>query len=201
MTVQYFGHNQEYTDGDDDLSGYTLAFSIGDSPTTLFTCPGSGSMTLKELGAIIGVPSSSSSIRMAVYDNSGNLVAQTASLAVEGASYSWYTGTTFYDSGLNAISPPNLTGGASYTLCETAPSGTSVKFACTFLGAHNKYVNTSYSTGFPSTLPGGLGNDNNECQCMRCGVEQGGAADTAYFNSSQQVSQPSNFQFPTITSV
>jgi hypothetical protein len=174
----YFGNNQ---DGGsiDNLNGFVFGFNIGDTPASLFTCPGSGSQLVEELGCHAEVPSGTSNFRMALFDSSGNFVLQTDLLTCTETTLTWKTATSFLNQSKSPLSSPTITGGSTYTIVISADSSTIFYVSYTTVGQHNRYSGGDLATnGFGTTVPSWTNDQLSECYNIRCGVDPaGGSAD------------------------
>jgi len=132
-----------------------------------FTCPGTGSKNLVELGAYVST-ATSGNVRVAIYaDDRDPLVAQgSAEIAVGAAG--WYTHTSFTDSTGAALSGTGLlTGGTDYTICMIADG--SVQHYHDTVSGSAIYKNAEYTGGYPASYDDASGSTRQIT--IRAGVQ------------------------------
>lgn len=170
--AEYFGHNIDET-GEDAWSS-----NIFWEPA--YECPGTGSMSVLELGGRVRVTTGSQNFRAGIYTAAGAFVMQTGQITVTETSLTWKSGTTFYDVSLGAIGSPVLTGGSSYILALVFPETSTIHIAAGSGGSYSaKSASGSYVVnGLPATLPSPDDTGTNFLTCVRCQVETGGGATT-----------------------
>lgn len=151
----YFGYNTAgSTSG--AAGGYTLFNSA-----LPWTCPGSGSQTVRELSAYC---SGSGNARIAVYSaDRSTLVASTDSFALS-ATPGWQGRT-----GANiSPGPASLTGGANYVIAVTSNDQLTQYYDDGSAG-DCAYILANYTGGFPASLGAGTGIARD--YSIRCGVQ------------------------------
>jgi hypothetical protein len=162
MAIEYFGNN---ANGTDAQSPNGSAWS-NDNVNIIYTCPGSGTMDVKELGARV-YTGSTGNIRMAIYDTSKNLICQgNAEIDVNGSGSNWVSHTSF-------TGTAQLTGGTAYLLVITADSSNVSCWDDTVTSGYIIRETGELTGGFSATLT--LGSNDVRKWCIRCGVEAAAA--------------------------
>jgi hypothetical protein len=135
-----------------------------------FTCPGSGTQTVKELSCYCKYAvSASSSIRLAVYTSDrATLICQgSAAVLIDQAAAGWYGHLTQASITPN---PATLTGGTAYVIAVSVDTGYCDLAYEAGNSGDEGYGTTDYTGGFPATNLGAV-NDYTRNFCIRCGVE------------------------------
>ena len=183
MSVAYFGMCNSSTGV---ISGDTLDDNLGDghlsvwNGTQVFTCPGSGSVTLTGLHIYCRKASGSTDARIGLYTTGGALVIDAEVFTVSGASYSWQ--------GVTGLST-TLTGGTNYVIFCSFYLGSDVD--CRGLSGSSgigKYEQgPDYISALPTTLP--TGNANTIVHAFRGTVTTGSSSITVSLFDSLSVSE------------
>jgi len=110
VAITYFGHNVNGS----DVQPLGTATIFNDGVNIVYTCPGTGSQEIKELGARV-YASATGNMRLAVYTTGLVLVAQgDAEIDVAPPSvHTWLSHTAFRDAAGELIAHPLLTGGTA----------------------------------------------------------------------------------------
>lgn len=166
MAITYFGKNEN---GSDVHSATTYTYS-NDNSNIVYTCPGSGSQEVKELGVRV-YSESTGYIRLAIYDASLDLVCQgSAQIDVESlvsGGSAWVSHTSFVDFSGDPTTPI-LTGGTAYVFALTC-SATCNIWKDDVTSGWMKYDSDDGLDGFLETLS--QDSSNTREYCWRCGVE------------------------------
>jgi hypothetical protein len=179
--ADYFGNN---TDGTSSSSNWgNLAF-YNVTAYIAYTCPGSGSRNLTELGVRCSIASGSGNVRVAIYDadpdGAGSLIAQgSAEINVSSNTDAWYTHTSFVDGSGDPVSPA-LTGGVNYTLVVSGDTRALSWRYDSVTSGYARFSSTDYTGGFPDSISG-WSNSSGKI-CVRAGVEAGGASPVPLFD-------------------
>jgi hypothetical protein len=161
MALSYFG-NQTYNGGSVS-SGVALALKS----YVTYTCPGSGSMQIKELSSYCKKNSATVHNRVAIY-NGNTLVAQGSAEVTLITSAGWQ-GHVAGDGSDITPSPATLTGGATYKLTVSYDADCQIYYGDDVTG-RNRYTFTDYTGGFPATFADPADDAGSE-YAIRCGVE------------------------------
>lgn len=165
MSVQYFG-STDTSGGEDPVGSYlTPAWARNGDYITGFTCPGSGSMTIKELQVYCRLSSGTGNMRMAVYSAAHALIAQTDEIAVS---------TTAGWQGPTNLSLGPLTGGVQYDLAYSYDVSTFGIWCMIGSMGDVTFGGADYTGGFPASLADGT--DWDRMVAIRCGVEEAAVA-------------------------
>ncbi len=162
----YFGNTD--TSG---ISDITMGTCVDWNGSQVFTCPGSGNQTIKELSAYVKKDTNGGNMRMAVYslDGSTKIVEGTAEVAVTDTNYGWVGHLIQSDMTPN---PATLVGGTDYKIAITSDGGSNNMLIGYKAGASGVcvYRGYDYTGGFPATLPDAPANDTSNI-LIRCGVD------------------------------
>jgi len=134
---------------------------------TGFTCPGTGSQTIKELSAYVKANTTGKYFRAAIYDTSHNLIAQGASALELSTTAGWQGHTTQSSITPN---PATLTGGTQYEIAFSIQTPCGMYYDSGSNGDFTYGVADYYTGGFPSTLADDLAAMDLR-PSMRCGVD------------------------------
>lgn len=168
----YFGRQTYNTDDWLTGGGVTIWHEAG------YTCPGSGNQNVQELSALCRLISSTSNIRLGIYNSSrSTLIGEgTSEVAIVGGSLSWQGHMS--QSAVKAAggsSPCVLVGGTTYILAMSYDAtGSGVNFGYQDpVTSGWSYIDRDYTGGFASSLE--IGFDQNIEYCIRCGVDAAAA--------------------------
>lgn len=174
MAVTYFGLNADgggvYQPG--------LYANWNDNNNIVYTCPGSGTQDIKELGARV-YTNSVGNMRLAIYTTAGAFLTQgSAEINTEPPTgYEWLSHTSFVDQ-TGSPHSPQLTGGTAYLLAITGDDQNNVYICGDIVtSGYMLYGGNDYTGGFPANLPSSGSADKQ--YCVRCGVEASGLSWTA----------------------
>ena len=163
MAITYFGNN---TDGTTSTS-ITDRIYWNNAELSGFTCPGSGSQSVLELGVRCSA-SGAANIRLAIYSTAGNLLMQGNAEMAAPDTAGWISHTSFVDYAGDPIISPTLTGGTNYILALTTDDEIAVRRDAGVTGDWHWYSGDE-TGGFAATLHSA--NDTSGLYCVRCGVE------------------------------
>jgi hypothetical protein len=165
----YFGYNASGV-GDDSGDGGSLFWH--NPAVFVYTCPGSGNQTIKELSAYVHYGSVSTyHIAVAAYSAAGALLCKSPSTVVDNPAYAW-KGVT--DPAQTSPANYNLTGGVQYCLAALIENNDTHFGYDTATGNNVEAASSAYGSGPPATLPSGT--PGTEKYCIRCGVDPASGA-------------------------
>lgn len=166
----YFGLNDSSPDNVDFLSGGQTSYWRASG----YSCPGSGSQTVKELSVYCDLQSGSVNIRLAIYSSDGSTLIGYGTAEVATTTTAGYQGH-MSESAVQAAAGGSctLTGGVTYRLvCADDQSSPILNYGYnnSVTSGVSLYTSADYTSGFPASLPSPEATCDYEW-CIRCGVD------------------------------